>query len=156
MTPDPILLQQSAQCQHCHIWFRWTSIRQSFCSNGCKVRFAQKRMRRNHGDKLKHETSLHLTSQGTVGTIAELAVCMDLMRRGYHVFRAMAADSFCDLMARKAIKVLQIEVRTGLLQGTHLKVNRKTRYGVNCLAIYERETDAIMYFRPRTRELMVV
>lgn len=154
MTPDPYLVQQSAQCKNCHIWFRWTTERHSFCSSGCKLRYAQKQISRRLSNDLKHETSLNPTSYGSIGSIGELAVCMDLLKRGYHVFRAIAADSFCDLMARKAIRVLQIEVRTGRLQGTSLTFSRKLRYGVNCLAVYERETGAISYFRPRTKEPM--
>lgn len=52
-------------------------------------------------------------SPGTVGAIHELIVSADLMRRGYHVFRALSQSSPCDLIAfRESGVLLRIEVKT--------------------------------------------
>lgn len=39
-------------------------------------------------------------------------VCVDLLRKGWHVFRAVSPQSPCDLIAIKGICTIQIEVRT--------------------------------------------
>lgn len=49
---------------------------------------------------------------GTVGTIAELKVAVDLMSRGFDVFRAMSPAASCDLMAIKEGRQFDIEVRS--------------------------------------------
>lgn len=50
---------------------------------------------------------------GTVGTMSELSVALDLMRSGYEVFRAMSPSTSCDLAVLKNGRLLRIEVRTG-------------------------------------------
>lgn len=67
-------------------------------------------------------------SRGTIGAVHELIAAADLMRRGYHVFRAMSPSSPADLIAYKdAGRILRIEVRTGRRrkdgQLTYLKKN---------------------------------
>jgi hypothetical protein len=46
------------------------------------------------------------------GTISELVAAIDLMRRGYDVFRALSAQSSCDLVAIGHDQMLRIEVRS--------------------------------------------
>lgn len=55
---------------------------------------------------------------GTVGAVSELIVSVDLMRKGYHVFRALSAHCPCDLIAMDAGRVIRIEVRTGIVNPT--------------------------------------
>ena|SRR3990167_3411291 len=50
---------------------------------------------------------------GTVGAIGELVASVDLMSRGYDVFRALSQSCSCDLLALKDGNLLRIEVRTG-------------------------------------------
>src|SRR5690242_10258699 len=38
-------------------------------------------------------------SSGTAGTVGELFVTVDLLKRGYHVFRAVSPSCPCDLIA---------------------------------------------------------
>lgn len=52
-------------------------------------------------------------STGSVGAIAEIMVCVELMRCGYDVFRAMSPSSDCDILAVKGEFINKIEVRTG-------------------------------------------
>lgn len=59
---------------------------------------------------------------GTIGAIGELLASADLMRRGYHVFRALSPACPCDLLAYRASPagtiidpILRIQVRTARL-----------------------------------------
>jgi hypothetical protein len=63
-------------------------------------------------------------SPGTVGAIAELAVAVDLMERGYDVFRAVSPACSCDLAVLSGGELLRIEVRTG-----HLSANGGLYWG---------------------------
>ena len=49
---------------------------------------------------------------GTTGTIAELQVSMDLLLKGYEVFRALSPSTSCDLAVLREGQLLRIEVRT--------------------------------------------
>ena len=49
----------------------------------------------------------------TVGTIQELRVSVDLLRRGWEVFRALSPSASCDLLILKNNKMIKLEVRTG-------------------------------------------
>jgi hypothetical protein len=49
---------------------------------------------------------------GTVGAIKELRVSVDLMSKGFHVFRALSPSCPCDLFAIKDGKQFDIEVRS--------------------------------------------
>jgi len=61
------------------------------------------------------------TTSATTGAISELRVAVDLMSRGYNVFRAMSPSCPCDLTVFKDDKLLRIEVRTG-----HMSISGKT------------------------------
>jgi hypothetical protein len=59
----------------------------------------------------EEKTKPHL-STGTAGAIGELRVSVDLMSRGFNVFRALSPNAPCDLLASKGSKQFDIEVRT--------------------------------------------
>ncbi len=48
----------------------------------------------------------------TTGAISELRVGIDLLTKGYHVFRSESPNCPCDLVAIKNNKIFTIEVRT--------------------------------------------
>lgn len=48
---------------------------------------------------------------GTNGAAAELLVCVDLMRSGYHVYRAVSPATPSDLVAISDEETLRVEVR---------------------------------------------
>lgn len=52
-----------------------------------------------------------------IGMLAELMVCMDLINRGVPVFRAMAPNSPCDLVAIIGGEAKMIEVKVGFING---------------------------------------
>ena len=55
-----------------------------------------------------------LTSNcGTEGTLGELIVAADLMRRGYQVFRAISPSCDYDLIILKGTHLLKVEVTKG-------------------------------------------
>lgn len=49
----------------------------------------------------------------TVGAIGELKVCVELLARGYEVFKAVSASCSCDLAILVSGHLAQVEVRTG-------------------------------------------
>lgn len=51
---------------------------------------------------------------GSVGAVSELIVAIDLMKKGFDVYRAMSPHGFADLIALKDGVMIQIEVRTGI------------------------------------------
>lgn len=54
---------------------------------------------------------------GTAGTISELLVGVDLLKRGYEVFRALSPSCSCDLSILKDGCLLRVEVKTGYRNG---------------------------------------
>src|SRR6267378_5697869 len=76
-----------------------------FCSGDCSRTAAREAWRRDN-PRLSIATA-------TVGTIGELNVGADLLRKGYEVFRALSPACSCDLAVLKAGKLLRVEVTTG-------------------------------------------
>lgn len=50
---------------------------------------------------------------GTVGAISELLAAVDLMKKGWSVFRSLCPSSEYDLIAEKNDEIFLLEVRTG-------------------------------------------
>jgi hypothetical protein len=61
-------------------------------------------------------------STGTTGAIAEMVVCVDLLRRGWAAFRAVSPSCPCDVIAMRDSQVHRIEVRTGHREGPRRSV----------------------------------
>ena len=57
-------------------------------------------------------------TSATTGAIGELRVAIDLLIKGYNVFRALSPSCPCDLAILKDGKLLRLEVRTGHLSIT--------------------------------------
>jgi hypothetical protein len=51
-------------------------------------------------------------SASTIGAISELAVCADLLSKGYDVFRSVSPGAQCDLIAQKDGNLIRVEVKT--------------------------------------------
>ena len=83
--------------------------RARFCSGNCmsKWQVAEFRKRNNRG-------GVPIAS-GTVGAISELRVSVDLMAKGYPVFRALSPACPVDLAVLHGERLLRIEVTTGYL-----------------------------------------
>ena len=70
------------------------------CSPECRKSFYKK-------------TGLLNISSQSVGSVSEMQVCCEMLKRGYSVFRTVSGSSFCDVVAIKDLEVLLLEVRTG-------------------------------------------
>ena len=84
-------------------------------------------------------------SVGTKGAIGEYAVCVDLLRQGWEVFKAVSPSCSCDLIIQNKDGAKRVEVRTGRtnLYGT---VNTVRKHKADVLAIVLR--DKIVYEPP--------
>lgn len=78
-----------------------------YCSDKCRKEVAQKKFRAQGG--LSHAEM----PSATTGAIHELIICVELMRKKFHVFRAQSPACPCDLIAMKEDKIYRIEVTTG-------------------------------------------
>lgn len=94
--------------------------------------------------------NVHRTWQvpsGTVGAIHELAVCADLMKRGFHVFRAVSPSCVCDIAVLAGERLLRVEVTTGNVSGNgtlHYPSKDQSRFDL--LAVVSGE--AVHYMPP--------
>lgn len=80
-------------------------------------RYCSRECRRQHSKELADSLGRTLPGQpkGNIGAYSELLVALDLMRRGYHVFRAVGPHGPFDLVAwRKDTGLLRVEVKTGV------------------------------------------
>ncbi len=79
-----------------------------YCSLGCRKLRDQAAWEKRNPSTLKTSAA-----PGTVGTIGELVVSVDLLRRGLEVFRALSPHCSCDLAVIFKGALVRIEVRTG-------------------------------------------
>lgn len=76
----------------------------SYCCKPCRTQFLNSKVEGGAYPGI---------NKGTVGAISELRVAVDLLAKGYEVFRAMSQSCSCDLAILKNGKLSRIEVRTG-------------------------------------------
>lgn len=86
-------------------------------------------------------------STGSIGTISELLVCQDLLKRGFHVFKAVSPSCPCDLVAMKHGNLFKVEVTTGRRYGTSGKLHFPTKdpEKFHLLAVVVPETNEVLY-----------
>ncbi len=130
-------------CVVCKKEFSHAQPHTKFCTTEC---------RKNDWGRRWGRTSDKSVSAGTVGAIAEMAVSMDLMQKGYSVFRALSPACHCDLMVTKnLVDTLRIEVRTGY-KGDQDKTTfpyHPTDIGrQDIIAVYIRALDLVEYYLP--------
>lgn len=101
--------KKQKECLGCGTQF-WGHDKNIFCTTKCRMQY-----RFNESKAINKNLPL---SSGSVGALAELMVCCDLMVRGYEVFRAVSPSCSSDLIACKGDKLLKIEVRTGTYKVT--------------------------------------
>ena len=84
---------------------------------------------------------------GTTGAIGELRVCVDLLKRGYNVFRAVSPSCPCDLMVCSGEQMWRVEVRTGnRLPSGKLSWFRGAREKSDIDAVPVKDEDPISYY----------
>jgi len=94
-----------------------------YCNNVC---YKAKRQADDHT-----ETTLMGLPSGTVGALHELVVAELLIRKGYHVFRAMSPACPCDLMIFNNTGLYRVEVTTGnigVFKRGYTKKNKRHQY----------------------------
>lgn len=99
-------LKYKLTCVSCGNSFRSNQPKKGWCSNDCRKIIYSKRTGRFGSLKIPTPT---------VGSISELKVSIDLMGKGYSVFRALSPACFCDLIAIKDNEYMLLEVRTGYI-----------------------------------------
>ena len=90
----------------------WAHIKiQKYCCYGCRM----------DATKARYTKSINEIPTGTVGTLSELRVAIDLLQKNYEVFRAMSPACSCDLAILKDGQLLRVEVTTGYYNGGKLR-----------------------------------
>ncbi|MCI0528347.1 MAG: hypothetical protein L0Y56_12980 [Nitrospira sp.] len=85
-------------------------------------------------------------TRSQTGTFHEMKVVIDLMRRGYEVYRAVSGGAPCDFVAVKDGKAIRVEVTTGHRYKTKLNHPPKDPNKFDVLAIVEH--DGWITYRP--------
>lgn len=91
----------------CGIKFRTWHRAKIYCSARCQYKAT-----RQNVDKSSSQFGL---SPMTVGAIGEFRICIDLLERGFEVFRSVSPNCSCDLVALGPEGMVRIEVKTGKL-----------------------------------------
>ena len=107
------------------------------------------------GDKCRKEYRLYMSGRtgnnsllpsGTVGCISEILISVDMMNRGYSVFRALSPACFCDLIAVKDGHSLRIECRTAYKNKTGNLCFSKEKHGeIDIFALYVPKNNEFIY-----------
>lgn len=101
---DPAML---ANCANCLEAFKLVQPKQKYCSRQCRKAGEQAAYRR-----LNHPVSGLPTA--TIGAMHELAVAIDLLKKGYSVYSSLSASSPGDLVIMNGGKTAKlVEVTTG-------------------------------------------
>ena len=119
------------------------------CTEEChKKRLSKLTGRAVFGEKL---------AAGTTGAMSELCVAVDLMKKGYAVFRALSPACFCDLIAIKDGKSLNVEVKTGYLYSVTSRISFQAniRKGAHIYGIYERNSGNVVYLDADRQEVII-
>jgi len=100
----PFVKRTTKLCDICGLRFTTTHREVLRCSRKCQREAERRRYRHHHLDGI---------SSSKIGTVNELAVIADLLRRNWEVYRAVSADAPCDLAAVVSGHLVRIEVTTG-------------------------------------------
>lgn len=94
------------QCDQCRKDYK-AGHGQRFCSPVCRTSFHRKY---NHCPDIERDNNL---TTATIGSIHEYQVSVDLMRRGWQIFKALSPNGPVDLVAIKADRILRVQVTKG-------------------------------------------
>lgn len=133
------------KCEVCKVTYDTSYNRAKVCSDIC---------RKQRFNKITGRYSNTDLSSGTVGAISEMMVGVDLMKKGYAVFRALSPSCLCDLVAYKNNRSFLVEVRTGYIQESgkvFFVKNLKDKGRQDIYGIYVRAEDKVFYFTPNSQ-----
>jgi len=100
--------------------------RKKFCKESCGAKYYRKN---------KYNHTIYNIAKGTVGTIQELYVTIDLLKKGYEVFKSISPCCSCDLAILKSGKLLKVEVTTGYGVGKIIMHPPKNKDKYDILAV---------------------
>ncbi len=128
-------------CRVCSAPFEGLHPQRLSCSTVCAKRYEAERTGRiGFADGLP---------TGTVGALSEMLSSIDLMRRGYSVFRALSPSCFCDLVACKNGEILRVECRTGYKSKSgKLNFPRTIHESADVFSVYVHVEQKIYYLKP--------
>jgi len=144
ITNPPKFVPHSDICEICGHSFIKNRMNRQFCSDKCEHKAGDARYEVNESN------NFHLVT----GEIAELKVVIDLMKKGYWVFKPVITGCGFDYVAIRGDEVEKIEVKvgkihtsTGRMSVTRPQGTRRTAYTllaivVNDYIVYERPKDA--------------
>jgi hypothetical protein len=102
-------------------------------------------MSQSHEKIRQGEIIAENVSSTTLGAASELFVSASLMRKGFHIFRALSGSCPWDIIAMKDGSMYSIEVKTGYynLNGTlnYYKYNIRAQY----VAVYIPTTNEVLF-----------
>ena len=120
-----------------------------FQSNQQKAKFCSEQCKKQKDNEKWGRIGVPGVSASTVGAISEMACSVELMNKGYAVFRALSPSCICDLIAVKGDRMLRVEVRTGY-QGSKgtvtFPLNGKDKGRQDVFAVYVRSNKTFHYF----------
>ncbi len=128
---------ETRKCIKCQKEFISAYKTKIFCSIRCQAK--------HHRDRTGYMKTFDLPC-GTVGSISELTVAIDLMKKQYEVYRPLSTNCSGDLLVEKNKKFTKIEVRTG----HESPINKRLTYPVanirsEVLAIVIHRLNKIVY-----------
>jgi len=147
---------KTLQCEMCGTDFKSNYKTSKTCSRKC---FEERRAKASGRYVMRERFSD--VSGGTVGAMSELIVSVDLMKKGYSVFRAISPACFCDIIAVKNGKMLKVEVRTAyknLVTGNlsfPTKLSEDKKNSANCYGLYERNENKVYYLSLDKKEITI-
>ncbi len=97
------------RCVICDAVLTWKPHWTPWCGEQCKQKYITRQKERDGG--LNPPVGVY--QPATLGAIKEYEVVIDLLKKGYDVYRACSPNSVCDLVTIKDGKVIRIEVTTG-------------------------------------------
>ena len=91
-----------------------------YCSRICRAEGNRRRVKEKNGIPTYEKNGITL-SKSTKGALAEMRVTVDLIEKGYEVFRAVSPATSCDFVICKNNTTLRLEVKSrGLSSGGNI------------------------------------
>jgi hypothetical protein len=112
----PKFVQGPAICEGCNIVYFKKRENMRFCSEKCQKKIGGLRFETNGGTLTRHMT----------GEVAEHQVIIDLIRKGYWVFKPIGFGCGFDYLAIRGEEIEKVEVKAGRMQNKtgYISVNR--------------------------------
>lgn len=131
-------------CVECKKPFEQSRKDQMLCSRLCGKAREKRRYRENNPVSTAVKEGLKFNT-GTTGAMHELLACVDLMRKGFEVFRAVSPASKFDLAAFYEGKLFRVEVTTGSHTGAGGLVHPQKDYSRFDILIVVMQDGSLIY-----------